>query len=492
MRLKFSLPRQALIPMIVACGLFMENLDSTVIATALPAIAQSLAEDPLQLNLAITSYLLSLAVFLPLSGWLADRFGARTVFCSAVVVFTLGSIGCGLSQSLAELVAARILQGLGGAMMVPVGRLVILRTVPKSELVSAMAYLSIPALIGPVFGPPLGGFIVTYGHWRWIFFINVPIGLLGLILAARFIENTRETPRRLDALGFIYVGVGLAGLMFGFESLGRGLLPTEAVVTLLALGAVSIALYVIHARRTPHRILDLTLFHLRVFRVAITGGLLFRVGVGALPFLLPLMLQLGFGLSAFASGLLTFASAAGALTMKITAGPIIRRFGFRRVLIANAVISSLFIFFIAFFTPSTPHVLILAVLLIGGFFRSLEFTSLQTVVYADVSPAQMSQATTLSSMVQQLATTLGVGIGALFLHLTVVSSGGGELTAGHFAPAFVGVAALSMLSAFIFRLLPERAGDEISGRAIAAAATPDVGTAPPPPPPPPPLETRKR
>lgn len=471
--------------MIVACGLFMENLDSTVIATALPAIAQTLGENPLHLNLAITSYLLSLAVFLPLSGWLADRFGARTVFCSAVVVFTLGSIGCGLSQSLAELVAARIVQGLGGAMMVPVGRLVILRTVSKAELVGAMAYLSIPALIGPVFGPPLGGFIVTYGHWRWIFFINVPIGLLGLILAARFIENTRETPRRLDALGFIYVGVGLAGLMFGFESLGRGLLPTEIVAALLVLGAVSIVVYVFHARRTPYRIVDLTLFQLRIFRISIIGGLLFRIGVGALPFLLPLMLQLGFGLSAFASGLLTFASAAGALTMKITAGPIIRHFGFRRVLIANAVISSAFIFCMALFTPATPHILILAVLLIGGFFRSLEFTSLQTVVYADVSPAQMSQATTISSMVQQLATTLGVGIGALFLHLTMLSSGGGELTAGDFAPAFIGVAVLSTMSAFIFRRLPERAGDEISGRVIAAA-TPDVGTAPQP------VETRKR
>jgi MFS family permease len=378
-----------------------------------------------------------------------------------------------------------IVQGLGGAMMVPVGRLVILRTVSKAELVGAMAYLSIPALIGPVFGPPLGGFIVTYGHWRWIFFINVPIGLLGLVLAAKFIDNTRETPRRLDALGFVYVGVGLAGLMFGFESLGRGLLPAELVAGLLAVGIVCIVVYIFHARRTPHRILDLTLFQQRVFRIATSGGLLFRVGVGALPFLLPLMLQLGFGLTAFASGLLTFASAAGALTMKIAATPIIRRFGFRRVLIVNAVISTLFVICIAFFTPTTPHVVILFVLLAGGFFRSLEFTSLQTVVYADVSPAQMSQATTMNSMVQQLATTLGVGIGALFLHLTVLSSGGGELSASHFAPAFVAVAILSMMSALIFRRLPEHAGDEISGRAVAAAVVPDAGA------PPPTLETKK-
>src|SRR4051812_8063762 len=269
----FSLPQRALIPMIVACGLFMENLDSTVIATALPAIARSLGENPLRLNLAITSYLLSLAVFIPLSGWFADRYGARSVFCSAVVVFTLGSIACGLSQTLAELVAARMLQGLGGAMMVPVGRLVILRSVPKSELVSAMAFLSIPALIGPVLGPPVGGFIVTYSHWRWIFFINVPIGILGFFLAARFIDNRpEETKRPLDAVGFIYLAVGLVGLMFGFETLGRDLLPVPVVIALLVVGALSTTVYVFHAHRTPHPIVDLTLFKLRTFRAAISGG----------------------------------------------------------------------------------------------------------------------------------------------------------------------------------------------------------------------------
>jgi EmrB/QacA subfamily drug resistance transporter len=471
----FSLPHRALIPMIVACGLFMENLDSTVIATALPAIARSLGENPLRLNLAITSYLLSLAVFIPLSGWFADRYGARSVFCSAVVVFTLGSIACGLSQTLGELVAARMLQGLGGAMMVPVGRLVILRSVPKSELVSAMAFLSIPALIGPVLGPPVGGFIVTYSHWRWIFFINVPIGILGFFLAARFIDNrTEDTKRPLDAVGFAFLAIGLVGLMFGFETIGRDLLPFPVVIGLLVAGAISTTIYVFHARRTPHRIVDLTLFQLRTFRAAITGGFVFRIGVGALPFLLPLMLQLGFGLSAFASGLLTFASAAGALTMKITAAPIIRRFGFRRVLIFNAAISSAFMAANALFNPSTPHLLISAVLLAGGFFRSLEFTSLQTVVYSDISPTQMSQATTLSSVVQQLAATVGVGMGAAFLHLTLYWSGG-ELSAGDFWPAFIGVALLSTTSVAIFWRLPAHAGDEISGRALArAGAAPDA------------------
>src|SRR5216683_592744 len=313
-----------LVPLIVACALFMENLDSTVIATALPQIAASLGEDPLRLNLAITAYLLSLAVFIPLSGWVADRYGARRVFRAAIVIFTVGSACCGLANSLPELVAARILhQGLGGAMMVPVGRLVMLRAVPKSELVRAMSYLTVPALVGPVLGPPLGGLIVTYSSWRWIFFINLPIGLLGIVLATLFIEDVRETAMwPLDVRGFLLAGLGLSGLMFGFETAGRGVLPGSLVAVLLAVGALALALYVLHARVIAAPIIDLRLLSIPTFAGAIIGGSIFRIGVGALPFLLPLMLQLGFGLSPFASGLLTFASAAGALTMKFTAAPI--------------------------------------------------------------------------------------------------------------------------------------------------------------------------
>jgi EmrB/QacA subfamily drug resistance transporter len=465
MPLRLSLSRQTIVPLIVACGLFMENLDSTVVATALPAIARTLNEDPLRLNLAITSYLLSLAVFIPLSGWLADRVGARIVFGSAIVVFTLGSIGCGFSQSLGQLVATRMLQGIGGAMMVPVGRLVLMRTIPKAELVNAMTYLTVPALIGPVLGPPVGGFIVTYSSWRWIFFINIPIGILGVLLTRRFIPDlTEEIRRPLDGRGFVLTGLGLAGLMFGFETIGRDLLPNEAVVGLLVIGMLCTALYAVHARRTPNPILDMSLFRYVTFRANAIGGTLFRTGIGALPFLLPMMFQLAFGLTAFSSGLLTFTSAAGAMFMKMTAARIIRLFGFRRVLIGNAVISVAFIVSYALFRPSTSHAIIIATLLIGGFFRSLQFTSLQTIAYAEVAPAQMSQATTMVSVAQQLALTFGVGLGAILLHLTVWWSGGAELSPAHFSFAFLGVGIVSLMSLPLFLALPADAGAEISGR----------------------------
>ena len=395
--------RPILVPLIVACAMFMQNLDSTVIATALPTIAQSLGESPLRLNVAITCYLLSLAVFIPISGWVADRFGPRRVFSGAIVVFTLGSVGCGFADSLPALVAARIVQGMGGALMVPVGRLVLLRTVPKSDLVSAMSYVSVPALIGPVMGPPLGGFIVTYASWRWIFFINIPIGLLGIVLVNLLIDDLKETGRRpFDFSGFVLTGVGLAALAFGFENVGRGALPITVVAGLLAVGGICIAVYVRHAARVSHPIIDLALFKIPTYASATVGGFLFRMGLGALPFLLPLMLQVGFGLDPLSSGLLTFASAAGAMTMKMTAAQIIRALGFRLVLIGDAVISALFLFSYSLFRPDTPHLVIFVALLAGGFFRSLQMTSINSLSYADVPPAMLSRATSLTSMAQQL------------------------------------------------------------------------------------------
>jgi EmrB/QacA subfamily drug resistance transporter len=454
-----------LVPMIVACALFMENMDATVIATALPTIANAFGESPLQLNLAITAYLLSLGIFIPLSGWLADRLGARTVFCSAIVVFTLGSIACAAVQSLPELVAARILQGIGGAMMVPVGRLVVLRTIPKSELVSGMAYLTVPALIGPVIGPPLGGFIVTYTSWRWIFAINIPIGLLGLALALRYVPNVRE-PReqRLDLKGFAIVSLGLAATMFGFENIGRGVLPGSSIAALVALGLVLLALYARCARSVAAPILDLSLLRVRTFGASVVGGFVFRMGIGALPFLTPLMLQLGFGLSPFASGMITFAGAAGSMLMKVTAAPILRRLGFRRVLIANTVLCAGFMASYGLFGPTTPHLLITAILLVGGFFRSLQFTSLNTLAYADIDEPAMSHATTLSSVAQQLSLTFGVGLGALLLHATLELRGHATLGADDFAYTYFAIAAISLTSLFFFVPLPRDAGAEMSGR----------------------------
>jgi len=389
------------------------------------------------------------------------------VFSAAIVVFTLGSIGCGMANSLAALVAARILQGMGGALMVPVGRLVLLRTVEKSDLVRAMSYVSVPALIGPVMGPPLGGFIVTYWSWRWIFFINIPIGILGIILVNLLIGDLKEGGRRpFDFGGFALTGVGLATLAFGFENVGRGALPSILVAALLTVGATCTVLYVRHARRVAHPIIDLALFRIPTYAAASIGGFLFRIGLGALPFLLPLMLQVGFGLDALSSGLLTFASAAGAMTMKMTAARIIRTLGFRIVLVGDAMISALFLFGYSLFRPTTPHLVIFLALLAGGFFRSLQMTSINTLSYADVPPAMLSRATSLTSMAQQLSQTVGVATGALLLQVVLALRGGGVLTAADFYPAFVGVAMISLLSVpFFFKMSPD-AGSEVSGRSV--------------------------
>src|ERR1700742_9431 len=343
--------KQRVIPLIVATALFMENMDSTVIATSLPAIAADIGTSPLTLKLAITSYLLSLAVFIPASGWTADRFGARMVFALAVAVFMVGSIGCALSHNVADFVFARILQGMGGAMMTPVGRLVLLRTVDKSALVNAMTWVTVPALIGPVVGPPLGGFITTYFSWHWIFLINIPIGLLGIVMAMKFIDPIKSVdPERFDLRGLVLAGVGLAGIAFGLSVAGLNLLPWSVVAALVGIGAISMTLYVIHSRRTASPVLDFGLLRQSTMRAAIIGGFLFRLGIGALPFLLPLLMQVGFGLTPVQSGLVTFGSAVGAMGMKTLAARIIRTFGFRNMMTVNAVVSSLFLAACALFT----------------------------------------------------------------------------------------------------------------------------------------------
>lgn len=454
-----------LTPLIIATALFMENLDSTIISTSLPAIAIDLKEDPISLKLALTSYLLSLAIFIPASGWAADRFGSRTVFRSAILVFTFGSILCGMSSNLPEFVAARMVQGLGGALMVPVGRLVLFRSVPRSELVRALAYLTTPALIGPVLGPPLGGFITTYFHWRWIFWLNVPIGIVGFILASIHIQEIKEAnPAPLDLKGFLLTGGGLSALIFGFTAAGRGFVSNEATAALVLGGAALLFLYVRHARRVEHPILDLDLLKAPTFFASVVGGFVFRIGVGAMPFLLPLMLQFGFGMTAFQSGLLTFASSAGALLMKPTAGPILRRIGFRRVLVWNTFVSCFFLGICALFTPQTPHAAILVALLLGGFFRSLQFTSINAIAYADISDAKMSRATSFAGVNQQLSLSVGVAVGAAIIETTRMLHGEPQITAQDFAPAFVIISCISALAFFFFRRLPADAGETITGK----------------------------
>jgi EmrB/QacA subfamily drug resistance transporter len=463
-----------IVPLIIAVALFMENMDSTVIATSLPAIATDIGSDPLALKLAVTSYLLSLAIFIPASGWTADRFGARTVFRAAIAVFVLGSIGCALSSSLTGFVIARIVQGMGGAMMTPVGRIVLVRSIAKRDLVSAMAWVTTPALIGPVIGPPVGGFITTFASWHWIFIINVPIGLIGIILATRYIEDVRaEQHERFDAVGMVLAGLGIAGVAFGLSILGLNFLPWTIVAALVVGGACFIAAYLVHAKHTAIPALDLTLFRLPTFRASVLGGFVFRLGIGALPFLLPLMLQVGFGMSPFHSGLITFASAVGAMGMKMAAATVLKRYGFRTILVVNSLVSAVFLAACAAFTQTTPVAAMLALLLIGGFFRSLQFTSINTIAYAEVENARVGRATALVSVGQQLSIAAGVALGAMAVELSVHFRGGGALQAADFPPAFLAVAAISAISVFIFARLTRDAGAELADRLPAPAESSD-------------------
>jgi EmrB/QacA subfamily drug resistance transporter len=457
--------RTRLTAMIVATAMFMQNLDSTVIATALPTMAKVFGYDPQHMSVALTSYLLSLAVFIPASGWVADRYGARNVFRIAIVVFTLGSVLCGLSQSLAFLVCSRILQVLGGAMMVPVGRLLLLRTAAKTELVAAMAWLTTPALLGPVVGPPLGGFIVTYLNWRWIFNINIPIGILGFVLVTMFIEDVREPPRgRFDIRGLLLTGLTLVGLMFGLETLGRGVVPMWATEAMLTVGGSSALLYVFHARSREAPVLDFTLMKLPCFGVAFSAMMLFRTGIGAIPFLLPMMLQVGFGKEAVESGMITFASSAGALVMKPVTQRALRLFGFRDTLIWNGLFSGIMLALCAAFRPTWPAAAIYGVLLIGGFMRSLQFTAYNTLAYGDVPRARMSSATSLYTAGQQLAATIGVSTGAVSLQLASAFSGHATPEPIDFSFAFLVVGGLTLIAAPVALLMPRSAGDELTGR----------------------------
>ena len=463
-------PLRVLVPLIVACALFMENLDATVLSTALPAIANDLHDDPIQLKLALTSYLLTLAVFIPASGWFADRFGARLIFRLAIIIFAMGSACCGLANSIGFLVGARALQGIGGAMMVPVGRLVILRTVPRSEIVGALAWLTIPALIGPVIGPPVGGFIATFFTWRWIFWINLPIAALGLVLATLFIPDVfGEEVSKFDFAGFLFSGLGLSALVSASAALDANVVSPLLVVSLLVLGLAGIGLYVRHARRATAPLLDLELLRYPTFRAGAVGGSLFRIGVGAVPLLLPLLLQLGFGFSPLRSGLLTFVTALGAIGMKVAAGRILRQWGFRRVLIFNSIVSAVFIAAPATFTPEMSMPLMIVVLFVGGFFRSLEFTCINAISYAEIDQSKMSAATSLQSVLQQFSLSMGVTVGASILQLTLALRGSSSLRASDFWPAFLVIGAISFLATFSFARLPEYAGEELAGRKRAGS-----------------------
>lgn len=457
-----------LIPLIIASALFMENMDSTVIATSLPAIAKSLGTDPIVLKLAFTTYLLSLTVFIPVSGWMADRFGSRQVFRVAIAVFTLGSLACGMANSLGGLVAARALQGIGGAMMVPVGRIILLRTVPKAELVDALAWLTIPALIGPLVGPPVGGFITDTVGWRWVFWMNLPFGILAFVLATVLMPDTHvDKVPKLDTVGFLLSGLGLSSFIFGLTIMGRELLPGWTPTILVLFGAVLVGFYVRHAARTPHPILDLSLLRIETFRTGVVGGSLFRVGVGAVPFLLPLMFQLAYGMSAFQSGMITFVAAAGAISMKLGAAKMIRRFGFRRLLLVNGLLASASISIMGFLSSSTPYLIAIALLFVGGFLRSLQFTALNAMSYSDVDHQQASYASGLYTVAQQLSLSLGVVLAAFVLEAAQWFRAEQALTPTDFTIAFLVVSACSLTACWQFLMLSPEAGHAVSGKKVA-------------------------
>ena len=452
-----------IVPLVLAVALFMEQMDSTVISTALPAIAADIGTSPVALKLALTAYLVSVAIFIPVSSWMADRFGPRRLFRWAIAVFVVGSVACAASGSLAAFVVARFLQGMGGAMMTPVARLVLVRTTPKRDLVSAMAWLTVPGLVGPLVGPPVGGFITTFFTWHWIFLINVPIGAAGILLAGRLLpEIEPSSGGSIDATGFVLSAIAAAGIVFGLSVISLPALPPLVGFATLAAGIVAALLYRAHARRVAHPLLDLGLFANRIFRAAIVGGILFRIGAGAVPFLLPLMFQLGFGMTPFQSGLLTFASAIGAISMKFLAPFTLRSGGFRTVLIASALMGGVLIAANAAFTPATPAGVIIAVLIAAGFMRSLFFTSSNALVFADLEPGDMSQATAISAVSQQISMALGVAVaGGILEGATLLT--GQPIGLPVFSWAFVIVGGLTALAVIPFLTLPGDAGSAVSG-----------------------------
>ena len=451
-----------MIPFIVGCALFMQMLDATVVATAIPAMALALNTTPVSMNVAITSYLLALAVFVPVSGWAGERFGARRVFITAIVLFSVASMACALSQTLQQLVIARLFQGLAGAMMVPVGRIIMLQRTPKQDLLKAMSFLAMPALLGPITGPPLGGFLVTYASWHWIFLINIPVGALGIYLTLKYIRaDLPSHARRLDWIGFILSGVALAALVWGFESTGNADMSLTQTLALIGTGLTCGLLYIWHARHHPHPILDLGLLRIPSFAISVLGGNLCRFMVGGTPFLLAILLQVAFDMSAFAAGLITFTSAAGALVMKFIASRVIEAFGYKRVLMLNALVAGTLTALCALFQTTTPFWLMIIILAVGGVFRSLLFTAVNTLTYAELNPDQMSKASTFAAMAQQLGISLGVGCAALAMNLSMNARGANTLVQSDVAWGFITIGGFCALSFFSFLRLPANAAAQL-------------------------------
>lgn len=457
-----------IIPGVVATAFLMEQLDATIITTAVPDMARSLAVTPVQMSLAVTAYVLSVAIFIPVSGWFADRFGARRVFVAALAIFTLGSILCGLAENFPMLIAMRVLQGLGGAMMTPVGRLILLQSFPRSELMRAMVYMTLPAVVGPVIGPLLGGVLTTYLSWHWIFYMNVPFGLIGMALAIRYVKNVpAATVPRFDFLGFLMVGGGLGLLQFGLENVSHPLVAPTVTVSSMLVAVALLIVFGFYARQTSEPAVDLNLFRDRAFSVATLAGGLCRIALGGVPYLLPLMLQVGFGLSPIASGSITFISSFGGLLIRNFIPRAVRVYGFKFVLVTSAVAGAIVLAGFAFMEPDTPHVVLLVWVFMFGLARSAQFMSSNTLAYVDLPERQLSSGTSLGGALQQLAQSLGVSTAAILLAL--VGRGSEVLTPAIFHHAFLLSAIIPLLAIPGFLMLTKNDGAGMLGPGKTAA-----------------------
>jgi EmrB/QacA subfamily drug resistance transporter len=458
-----------LLPWLVAVAFFMQSLDTTILNTAVPAIAEAMNVTPLDMKSVLASYTLSLAVFIPISGWMADRFGTRRVFASAIGLFTLGSLLCGLSVNITMLVACRVLQGMGGAMMVPVGRMTMVRAFPKSELIRAMSFVSIPSLIGPMLGPISGGLIVHYLHWSVVFFVNIPVGLAGLLLVYRFLPDYREANTHpIDIVGLILFGSGISLLSYVLEVFGENSLGDIEIAGLLILSGTLLAGYAIKATHTPFPLLQLALFRLRTFRAAVCGSFFSRLGLGGLPFLFPLLYQIGLGYSPVESGLLVMPQAMAAMGLKVIVPTILGRLGYRNVLVGNTLTLGVLIMLFATIDVGTPAWRIALQAFILGFFTSTQYTSMNTLVYADVNARQTSAASTIASTGQQMSISFGVAsaslIAALFVPVSLRSEPTALIHGVH--QAFIILGLMTMASSVIFMTLEKNDGGAISGRRL--------------------------
>lgn len=464
-----KLDKSITVSLVVAIAFFMQNLDTTAVNTAIPAMAQSFGTDVVHLSAGVTSYLIALAIFIPVSGWIADRFGTRKVFCSAVALFILSSILCGSSQTLNQFIVFRVLQGISGAMMTPVGRLAVLKTTPKENLVTAIAYITWPGLVAPIIGPVVGGYLTTYWSWHWIFYLNIPLSLICIALAWHFIpaeKKSDEPKKRFDAVGFVLSGLALAGFMYGVELLSRDGVSylMSAIIIVVSLGLL--VANILYSRHISNPLIDYSVIKIPTYKVTIFTGSISRMVIGVAPYLVPLMFQEGFGLTPFESGLLFLSTMAGNLCMKPATLWIIRRFNFKNVLIINGFMIALFTAFTAFLLPTTPKIIIVIVMFLSGMFRSMQFSSIATLAFADVPTPRMTAANTLYSTVQQMSTGLGIAMGAIVLRFSNIINGGagGGYSVADFRLSFLFVAVLGLISLIGYAGMSPTDGDVVRAK----------------------------